>query len=144
MEKIPPTTFVRAAAWVPDDHDRPWEEAANLASEWIWQRSQEEETLPLLVTSTLQNGRDIQSLVEIAVTCGHATPRGKQRFIVGPVIAYLPDARTLDLATGLAYMHSLVVVETARFPLLDWATGAGAVNLLDMQSTTSVTAEKFK
>ncbi len=37
MVELHPTTHVRAAAWVPDDDpERPWDEAAELAADWIW------------------------------------------------------------------------------------------------------------
>ncbi len=131
MVSLPPT-HLRAAAWVPDDNpERPWDEAADLAADWIWERSKAEGLSPLLVTNTFQNARGIESLEEIARVGGQATPQGKQRFESGPVLAYVPDGRTLKLALNLARGSSLVVVETVRFPLTEWAAGAGAINLLD-------------
>lgn len=145
MSDLHPTTFLRAAAWVPDDDpQRPWEEAADLAAEWIWQRSEEEEAMPLLVTNTFQNGRGIRSLQEIAERGGRATPQGKGRFNAGPVLVYVPDARTLDFALGLAHGYSLAVVESVSFPLSEWAAGAGALNLLDGETTTSAFPDDVK
>ena len=50
MVDLHPTTHLQAAAWVPDDDpERPWDEAADLAAEWIWGRSEIEGLEPLLV-----------------------------------------------------------------------------------------------
>ncbi|SOC51091.1 hypothetical protein SAMN05421879_10120 [Ornithinimicrobium cerasi] len=88
----------------------------------------------------MQNAVGITSLQEIARKGGQATPQGKQRFDRGPVLAYLPDERSLKLALDLARGHSLAVVETVRFPLAEWAASVGAINLLDgSQSPSSLT-----
>lgn len=72
--------------------------------------------MPLLVNGTFQNGHGIHSLTAIARQ-GHATPQGKQRFNACPVLACVPDARTLDFALDLARGHSLAVVENVSFRL---------------------------
>jgi hypothetical protein len=132
VPELHPTTFLQAAAWVPDDDpERPWEEAADLAAEWIWARSEIEGVLPLLVTNTFQNVIGIRCLGDIARRGGQATPRGKQRFDPRPVLVYVPDARSLRFALDLAHGYSLAVVESVSFPLTEWAAGAGAINLLD-------------
>jgi hypothetical protein len=138
MAELHPTTFLQAAAWVPDDDpERPWDEAADLAANWIWERSEIESSLPLLVTNTFQNSAGIGSLTDIGRQGGHATPQGKDRFDRGPVIAYVPVERTLDLALDLARGYSLVVVETESFQLSEWAAAAGAINLLDGSVSSS-------
>lgn len=145
MPELHPTTFLRAAAWVPDnDPERPWEDAADLAAEWIWQRSTEEDAAPLLVTNTFQNGRGIRSLQKVAQEGGHASPQGRDRFDAGPVLAYVADARTLDFSLDLAHGYSLVVVESVSFPLAEWAAGASALNLLDGTTTGSAIPEDVK
>lgn len=132
-------TQLQAAAWVPDDDPkRPWDEAADLAANWIWQRSAVEGVAPLLVTNTFQNGTGIGVLGEIVRHGGQATPQGKKHFNPGPVLAYVPTERALDLAFDLARGHSLVVVETVRFPLAEWAAEAAAINLLDGSTTSSL------
>ncbi|MFJ3472171.1 hypothetical protein ACIPJ1_04500 [Microbacterium maritypicum] len=132
VPELHPTTFLQAAAWVPDDDpERPWEEAAELAAEWIWARSEIEDVLPLLVTNTFQNAIGIRCLGDIARRGGQATPQGKQRFAPGPVLVYVPDARSLRFALDLAHGYSLAVVESVSFPLSEWAAGADALNLLD-------------
>jgi hypothetical protein len=139
VPELHPTTFLQAAAWVPDDDpERPWEEAAELAAEWIWARSEIEDVLPLLVTNTFQNAIGIRCLGDIARRGGQATPQGKQRFAPGPVLVYVPDARSLRFALDLAHGCSLAVVESVSFPLSEWAAGAGALNLLD-GSTSAIT-----
>lgn len=138
MIEAHPTTHLQAAAWVPDDDpQRPWEDAADLAADWIWERSGIEGVPPLLVTNTFQNAVGIDCLEEIARKGGQATPQGKQRFDRGPVLAYVPDERTLKLALDLARGHSLAVVETVRFPLAEWAAGAEAISLLDGTTSSS-------
>lgn len=138
MLELHPTTHLQAAAWVPDDDpERPWEDAADLAATWIWKRSDIETTAPLLVTNTFQNAVGIDCLNEIARQGGQATPQGKQRFERGPVLAYVPDERTLRFAFGLARGYSLAVVESISFPLAEWAAAADAINLLDGSTSSS-------
>ncbi|GAB2963635.1 hypothetical protein GCM10027280_60710 [Micromonospora polyrhachis] len=145
MVELHPSTYLQAAAWVPDDDpERPWEDAADLAADWIWERSKIEGVAPLLVTNTVQNGVGIGCLDEIARRGGRATPQGKQRFDRGPVLAYVPDERTLKFALDLARGYSLAVVETVSFPLAEWAAGAGAINLLDGSTSTSSIPDDVK
>lgn len=132
------TTDLQAVAWVPDDDpERPWEDAAVLAADWIWQRSGIEGQVPLLVTNTFQNAAGIECLEEIAREGGQATPQSKHRFDRGPVLAYVPAERTLKLALDLARGYSLALVETVSFPLTEWAACAGATNLLDGSTSSS-------
>lgn len=145
MVELNPTTHLQAAAWVPDDDpERPWDETADLAADWIWERSEIEGVTPLLVTNTFQNAVGIGCLEEIAREGGQATPQGKQRFDRGPVLAYVPDERTLKLALNIARRYSLAVVETVSFPLAEWAAGAGAVNLLDGSTSSSSLPDDVK
>ena len=145
MAVLHPTTHLQAAAWVPDDDpERPWNEAADLAADWIWERSEVEGVTPLLVTNTYQNAVGLGCLEEIANKGGQATPQGKQRFDPGPVLAYVPDERTLKLALDLAHGYSLAVVETVSFPLAEWAAGADAINLLDGSASRSSIPDDVK
>lgn len=145
MVELHPLTYLQAAAWVPDDDpERPWEEAADLAADWIWGRCEIEKVAPLLVTNTVQNGVGIGCLDVIASRGGRATPQGTQRFDHGSVLAYVPDERTLMLALDLARGYSLAAVETFRFPLAEWAAGAGAINLLDGSISKSSIADDVK
>jgi hypothetical protein len=145
VASLHPTTHLQAAAWVPDDDpERPWDEAADLAADWIWGRSEVEGVKPLLVTNTFQNARGIESLEVIAREGGQATPQGKERFERGPVLAYVPDERTLKLALNLARGYSLAVVETVSFPLAEWAAGADAISLLDGSTSSSGLSDDVK
>ena len=138
MVQLHPTTHLQAAAWVPDDDaERPWEDAADLGADWIWKRSEIEGVEPILVTNTFQNAVGVGCLEEIARKGGQATPQGKQRFNRGPVLAYVPDERTMRLALDLARGYSIAVVEGSLFPLSEWAASAEAINLLDGSTRAS-------
>lgn len=138
MVKLHPTTYLQAAAWVPDDDpERPWDEAAELAADWIWERSATEGVSPLLVTNALKGGTFMEVLDEIARAGGHAAPQGKQRFECGPVLAYVPDERSLRFALNLARGYSLAVVESVSFQIAEWAAGVGAINLLNGTASSS-------
>lgn len=132
------TTYPRAAAWVPDDDpERPWDQAAELAARWIWERSAAEGVKPVLVTNTFHNAEGLDCLEEIARAGGQATPQGRKRFEKGPVLAYVPSEKALRLALDLSRGYSLAVVETVSFPLAEWAAASGAVNLLDGLTSSS-------
>jgi hypothetical protein len=145
LTDLHPKTFLQAAAWVPDDDPhRPWDDAAALAAEWIWERSEVEGVQPLLVTNTLKSGTFMTVLDEIARAGGHAAPLGKDRFDRGPVLAYVPVGKTLRYAMDLARGFSLAVVETTSFPIAEWASGAAAVNLLNGSTSTSSLPDDVK
>ncbi|TFD44999.1 hypothetical protein E3T55_19590 [Cryobacterium frigoriphilum] len=127
-----------------DDSHRPWDEAASLAADWIWERSETEGVTPLLVTNTLKSGTFMPVLDDIARRGGHAAPLGKERFDRGPVLAYVPVEKTLKYAMELARGYSLAVVETDSFPLAEWAAGAGAINLLDGSASASEISEDVR
>lgn len=133
-----PSTFLRAAAWVPDDvEDRPWDHAVALATDWIWERSRVEDVAPLLVSNAQNAARfGYAELDEIIRAGGHATPQSRSRPERGPVLAFVPDERSLHFAMDLARGYSLAVVEGST-PLAEWAAGAAAINLLTGQITTS-------
>jgi hypothetical protein len=128
---------LRAAAWVPDnDPHRPWDDAAELAADWIWDRADEEHAAAIAVTNTLQIELPA-SLEAIAQRGGRATPQAKGRPQPGPVVVYVPDERTLRTAMDLARGFSLVAIEGSLFSLSQWAAGVGAVNLLDGSISTT-------
>jgi hypothetical protein len=119
------------AAWVPDDDpQRPWDDAAALAADWIWAQADDISSTPMLVTFSFQNGERIDALQGLE----HVTTRspGSVTGLVGrPVLAYVPEARTLALAHRHARNAALCVVESVSFPLHGWAREVGAVNLLN-------------
>ena len=127
---LPPSTHLQAAAWVPDDDpERPWEEAIALAARWLWDRSAAEALHPLLVSNTQKVANwNYADLDEIARAGGHATPHSRTPYDRGPVLAFVPDERSLHFAMDLARGYSLAVVE-GSLSLAEWAAGAGAINL---------------
>lgn len=80
-------------------------------------------------------------LDEIIRSGGHATPQSRSRPDRGPVLAFVPDERSLHFAMGLARGYSLAVVEGSILPLAEWAAGASAINLLTGQTTKSEVPE---
>jgi hypothetical protein len=68
---------------------------------------------------------------------GHATPQSSTRYDHGPVLAFVPNERSLYFAMDLARGYSLSVVEGRSFALAEWAASAEAVNLLTGQAQTS-------
>lgn len=141
-----PSTHLRAAAWVPDDDpQRPWEEAIPLAASWLWERSRAEGLPPLLV-SNAQNAANwgYADLDEIIRAGGHATPRSRTRYDRGPVLAFVPDERSLHFAMDLARGYSLAVVEGSSLPLAEWAASAAAINLLTGQISTAQIADEVR
>lgn len=145
MADLHPRTHLRAAAWVPDDPERDWAEAAAIAADWLWQRSQIEGVPPVLVTNTQKaGGPGLGVLDEIARAGGHTTPRSRTRLDPAPVLAYVPYAESLQCAMDQARGFSLVAVETKRFPLAEWAAGAGAINLLTHETSPSAIPDNVR
>lgn len=139
MADLHPRTHLRAAAWVPDDDPhRDRADAAELAADWIWQRSEIEGAAPVLVTNTQRaGGFGIDSLDEIARAGGYTTPRSRTRLDRAPVLVFVPYEQSLQCAMDQARGFSLVAVETKGFVLAEWAAGADAVNLLTDETSTS-------
>lgn len=96
-----------------------------------------EDLAPLLV-SNAQNAASFgyADLDEIIRAGGHATPQSRTRPDRGPVLAFVPNERSLHFTMGLARGHSLTVVEGSTH-LAEWAAGAAAINLLIGEVTTS-------
>ncbi|MEW2161495.1 hypothetical protein AB0912_00610 [Streptomyces sp. NPDC007084] len=122
------------AAWVPDDDpERDWEVGAELAVRWVEREAAEQSATAVLVLNAFGAEQSIPTLRRFAERHLVATPRsGRQRVGsgVGPVLACVPDAKTLEFATGLARGSSLAAVEGANlFPLHGWATQVQAIDL---------------
>jgi hypothetical protein len=118
------------AAWVPeDDPQRPSDEAAGLAIEWVRQQANRLSRDPLLVTYSLQVGDDIAAYygIERATVRSPGTVSGR---IGRPVIAYVPYEDAMCLAHRHARNAALCVVEAAEFRLHGWAREVHAENLL--------------
>lgn len=121
---------LRAAAWVPDDDPhRPYEDAAALAARWIVQQGQDEGVAPVVVANTKSVSLP-PSLAVLAQRGGLSTPLSPASFGAGPVVAFLPDAKSLRHAMDVARGSSLVAIEGHSFALAQWAAGLGATNLV--------------
>ncbi|MFE1980180.1 hypothetical protein [Streptomyces mirabilis] len=145
------------AAWVPDDDpERDWEVAAELAVDWAEREAAEQSATAVLVLNAFGAEQTVPALRRFAQRHLVATPRsGRQRAGsgAGPVLAYVPDAKTLNFATGLARNSSLAAVEGANlFPLRGWAAQVNAVDLtrpedavdvLDARLTSALDRLKF-
>lgn len=143
VESLSSETNFQAVAWIPDRApESPWDRAVDLAATWISAQGRKEGVSPRLVTNTAKNAQGYERLEALARQGGHKTPQMRQHLTRGPVLAFLPDRATLALANDLARGFSLVAVETASFPLAEWAAQIGAVNLLDgTQEPSRITDE---
>ena len=118
------------AAWVPELDGWDWDEAAELAVEWVERECAEQRTRGLLITMTRSSGDSVPALMRFAQRHDHTTPRSRSRpDRRRPVLVYVPDARALDFAAGIARGSSLCAVEGFSTPLGGWARDAGAVDL---------------
>ena len=121
------------AAWVPDDDSaRSWPDALALAVDWIAGRCQEEDASAVLITNAFGSPAYPDVLARIG-PYEHITPRSSPASNgEGPVLAFVPTPKAMDLAIRLARNSSLAVVESrSLYPLRGWARGVGAVNLVD-------------
>lgn len=131
-------TITYKAAWVPDDDpERPWEEAAQWAIDWIEKRCAEEQATAVLITYD-QHGRTANpTLNRFASRHLSTTLRIGRRGLpsgTGPVLAYVPNEGCLDLAMSLARESSLAVVEGSLYPLRGWAMETKAINLANPEA----------
>ncbi|CAL9676408.1 hypothetical protein ACFW40_33320 [Streptomyces sp. NPDC058807] len=122
------------AAWVPDDDpERDWEIAADLAVKWVRRECAEQSADGVLVLNAFGVEQQIPSLRRFAAEHTVTTPRASRDRVgrgKGPVLAYVPDERTLDFAASLARGSSLAIVESIHgFPLEGWARQLGAIDL---------------
>jgi hypothetical protein len=87
---------------------------------------------PLLITHTNDHlGQG--PLASFARRHDWTTPRSQHRVRMQrgrPVLAYVPDAKVLDVAASYARGSSLCAVEGFAYPLAGWAKAAGAIDLL--------------
>ncbi|MBT2439783.1 hypothetical protein J7E93_06535 [Streptomyces sp. ISL-36] len=122
------------AAWVPDDDpERDWVIAADLAVEWVRQECADQGASGVLVLNAFGVEQNIPSLRRFAAEHAVTTPRASRDRVArgkGPVLAYVPDEKTLDFAASLARGSSLAIVESVHgFPLEGWARQLGAIDL---------------
>lgn len=123
---------IEAAAWVPDDDtERSWDDAADLAVEWILQEASMRGERPLLITPTQSQWDSADSITWMAHHHEAATPRGT-RPIHGhrPVLVYVPDYDVMSYALQFARGSAIAVVEELTYPLRGWAALVEARNLV--------------
>jgi len=112
------SVMIERAAWVPDDvFDRPWDEAAALAVDWIEAECAERGETPLLVTNTksaLSSGHEL--LVQFARRHAATTPATAEGFGQWPALVYVPDDKTFAFAQDHARGSALAVVEGQLLP----------------------------
>jgi hypothetical protein len=125
------------AAWVPDDDpQRPSEDASRLAIAWIEEETAQQNATPLLVTPTRHQQQGAGPIADFGHRYQATTPQSdRTRNHRGPVLAYVPGYREMDLAVRYARGSSLAVVESVSCPLFGWAIEVGAVNLATGQVT---------
>ncbi|MFF8610862.1 hypothetical protein ACF06X_33690 [Streptomyces sp. NPDC015346] len=128
------TSSILRAAWVPDDDpERGWEIAADLAVAWVRRECAEQGAVGALVLNAFGVEQQYPSLRRFAAEHAVTTPRASRDRVgrgTGPVLAYVPDEKTLDFAASLARGSSLAVVESVHaFPLRGWARQLGAIDL---------------
>ena len=110
---------IRHAAWVPEEIEQDWEEAAVLAARWVWMRAKDEGATPVLVANALDATSSVPALRGFEVT----SPQSRRRPASGePVLAYTPTVESLVYAEELARGSSLVVVEGFSFSVRGWVT----------------------
>jgi hypothetical protein len=91
----------------------------------------------LLITNALESAVSVPTLVRFAQRHAHTTPQSRSRPQgVGPVLAYVPYAKSLELANRLARRSSLCIVESVGFPVGGWAAQVGAFDLIRKTATS--------
>lgn len=133
------------AAWVPDDDpQRSWDDAADLAVEWLLREADRLGVAPLLVTPTKSQWTSgAESIRRLAQNYEATTPRSS-RPTSGQrsVLVYVPDYDTFHLAANYAHGSSLAVVESVTTPLRGWAMEVAALNLLTGDRTPDTRTEE--
>ncbi|MFF3459673.1 hypothetical protein ACFYXH_36340 [Streptomyces sp. NPDC002730] len=98
-------------AWVPDDDpNRRWDISAALAVQWIEEGCVVEGAQALLVLDRRGAEKEVPALAYFASRVTTPKAHTQVREGDGPVLAFLPDAKSLRYATSLARRSSLAVV----------------------------------
>ena len=116
-------------AWVPERPEDDWDEAADLAGAWL-DSQVGQQAVVTVVTATLKVNLP-DALARLAAHGARISPASRSDVGLGPVAAYVPDARCLELAVIRARGYPLVVIEGTQHGLAEWAAGIGALNLHD-------------
>ena len=131
------------AAWVPERTDMDWDEAARIGVAWV-ERESVQQGRPALLMTVAKNSLGLGSLATFATRHDWTTPRSSYRTSVArgrPVLVYVPDERTLQVAAGYARGSSLCAIEGFGTPLSGWARATGAIDLLGGSATEALQPE---
>lgn len=133
-------------AWVPETGDMPWDGAVVPAIEWTKRQSAEQESKALVVTYARQNLDAAPTALRQFAGLHTATTANSRQHVdgQGPVLAYVPDYKTMEIATRYARNSSLCVVESSLTPLVGWAIEMGAVDLLTGSVTPETRSQQLK
>lgn len=131
------------AAWVPERTGMDWDEAARIGVAWV-ERESVQQGRPALLMTVAKNSLGLGSLATFATRHDWTTPRSSYRTSVAhgrPVLVYVPDERTLQVAAGYARGSSLCAIEGFGTPLSGWARATGAIDLLGGSATEALQPE---
>lgn len=97
-------TSLARAAWVPDDGTRSWDETAEVAVAWVERECAEQDATAVLVTNSVSVISGFPLLQQFAARHAHTMPQSRSRVPggEGPVLAYVPTDKAIDLAMDLA------------------------------------------
>jgi hypothetical protein len=129
------------AAWVPERQDMDWDDAVAIAADWIERRCVEEGVRRALLLTHTKDHLGQGPLGTFAARHDWTTPQSRHRVRLErgrPVLAYVPDAKLLDIAADYARGSSLCAVEGFAHPLTGWARAAGATDLLTRSTAEPV------
>lgn len=139
---MPPRPF--AAAWVPEQSDMDWDEAAALAVEWTDERIRVENRRGVLLVhaaSSLPRSGPLAGFVaRNSYTTVNSQAAPGARGI--PVLSYCPGPKALAIAMRSSARSSLCVVEGVSDEWHGWAAEVGAVNLLTGEVTPDPRTDK--
>ncbi len=131
------------AAWVPERTDMDWDEAARIGVAWV-ERESVQQGRPALLMTVAKNSLGLGSLATFATRHDWTAPRSSYRTSVArgrPVLVYVPNERTLQVAAGYARGSSLCAIEGFGTPLSGWARATGAIDLLGGSATEALQPE---
>ncbi|WP_447002500.1 hypothetical protein ACRAKI_22590 [Saccharothrix isguenensis] len=126
-----------AAAWLPQPSS-PEAHRAGIEAVARWLREQEQRTgaAAVLVTDTFPTDEDILQLGPFQRGSTHFTVKSSGPAVSGPVLAFRPTRKALDVAQDTA-RSAICVWEHGDTPIRGWAGQVGAVDLTTGNTTTA-------
>lgn len=133
-----------AAAWVPEQSDMDWDEAAAPAVTWTDEQCQDENRTGVLLVHAASSLPHSGPLADFAArhsytTVGSRATPGTQGI---PVLSYCPGPKALAIAMRKAAGSSLCVIEGTSNEWAGWAAEIGATNLLTGEVTPDPRTDK--